>query len=90
MDTKSKYCLENRETLNGLIEKTFDILERVIVKEHYEKTYNNLSQSIPDGIELDKHLILYNQSQLNLKDAKQALLDLMQSILETNSTHSTH
>ena len=39
MDTKSKYCLENRETL------------------------------------------------INLKDAKQALLDLIQKVIETNSTH---
>lgn len=77
-----KYNLGNKETLNLLITKIFDVLERIIVLDQLERTYNNLSKSIPDSIELDKQLILTTQAELNLKDAKQDLLDLMKAIIE--------
>ena len=80
MDTK--YSLKNKETLNILITKIFDVLERIIILDQLERTYSNLSQSIPDSIELDKHLILSTQAELNLKDAKQDLIDLMKAIIE--------
>lgn len=81
----TKYHLENREILNDLVVKIFEVLERVIVKENWERVYNNISQSIPDSIELDKHLILTKQAELKLKDAKQDLLDFMQQVLIENN-----
>lgn len=80
----TKYSLRNKETLNDLITKIFEVLERVIVLDQLERTYNNLFQSIPDSIELDKQLILTKQAECYLNDAKQDLLDLMQVVIETN------
>lgn len=80
----TKYHLENRETLNILITKIFDVLERIVIKEHWERTYNNLSKSLPDSIELDKHLILFKENECILNDVKQDLIDLMQVVIETN------
>ena len=82
MDTK--YSLKNKETLNILITKIFDVLERIIVLDQLERTYSNLSQSIPDSIELDKQLILTKQAECYLNDAKQDILDLMKAIIEKN------
>lgn len=83
----TKYRLENKETLNELISNIFEVLERIIVLDQLERTYSNLSQSIPDSIELDKQLILTKQAECYLNDAKQDLLDLMQKVIETNSSH---
>lgn len=81
-----KYHLENRETLNTLINKIFDVLERLVIKEQMERTCNNLSQSIPDSIELDKQLILFKESECILNDVKLELLVLMQKVIEINDS----
>lgn len=78
----TKYHLENKEILNKLITKIFEVLERLIIKEQWERTYKNLSKSIPDTLKLDKQLILSTEAELNFKGAKQDLLDLMQVIIE--------
>lgn len=79
-----KYNLGNKETLNELISNIFEVLERIIVLDQLERTYNNLSKSIPDSIELDKQLILTKKAECYLNDAKLDLLDLMKVVIETN------